>query len=49
MIRVMKHLMEKLIQENKKVVSYQLVGYWLDIGKHEDFVKAQKDFNKINF
>ena len=42
-------LMEKLIQENKKVVSYQLVGYWLDIGKHEDFVKAQKDFNKINF
>lgn len=42
-------LMEKLIQENKKVVSYQLVGYWLDIGKHEDFVKAQKDFNKIKF
>lgn len=42
-------LMEKLIQENKKVVSYPLVGYWLDIGKHDDFIKAQKDINQIRF
>lgn len=42
-------LMEKLIQENKKVVSYPLVGYWLDIGQHDDFIKAQKDINQIRF
>lgn len=43
------NLMEKLIQENKKVVSYPLVGYWLDVGKHEDFEKAQNDINTIKF
>jgi len=42
-------LMEKLIQENKKVVSYPLLGYWLDIGKHEDFEKAQIDIKHIKF
>jgi dTDP-glucose pyrophosphorylase len=42
-------LMEKLIAENKKVVSYPLVGYWLDVGKHEDFEKAQADINTIKF
>lgn len=42
-------LMEKLISENKKVVSYPLVGYWLDVGKHEDFEKAQRDINNIKF
>ena len=42
-------LIEYLINENKKVISYPLVGYWLDIGKHEDFEKAQKDINQIKF
>jgi dTDP-glucose pyrophosphorylase len=42
-------LMEKLIEENKKVVSYPLLGYWLDIGKHEDFEKAQIDIKQIRF
>jgi dTDP-glucose pyrophosphorylase len=41
-------LMECLIENNKKVVAYPLVGYWLDIGKHEDFEKAQQDINQIN-
>lgn len=40
-------LMEQLIQEGKKVVAYPLVGYWLDIGKHEDFNKAQEDIKHI--
>ncbi|MDM8177212.1 nucleotidyltransferase [Olivibacter sp. LS-1] len=40
-------LMETLIKENRKVVSYPLVGYWLDVGKHEDFEKAQKDIKHI--
>lgn len=42
-------LMEKLIKEDSKVISYPLAGYWLDIGKHEDFEKAQNDINKIKF
>lgn len=42
-------LMEQLIQEGKKVAAYPLVGYWLDIGKHEDFKKAQEDIKHIKF
>lgn len=42
-------LMEKLIEDGKKVVSYPLSGYWLDIGKHEDFQKAQRDLQQIKF
>ena len=42
-------LMEKLIEEKKKVISYPLSGYWLDIGKHEDFEKAQRDIEQIKF
>ncbi len=40
--------MEKLIQLGKKVISFTLDGYWLDIGKHEDYEKAQKDIKNIN-
>ncbi|MBN3518670.1 nucleotidyltransferase family protein [Algoriphagus lutimaris] len=42
-------LMESLISQGKKVVAYPLVGYWLDIGKHDDYKKAQQDFNQIKF
>jgi dTDP-glucose pyrophosphorylase len=39
--------MEYLIAKNYKVHSYPLRGYWLDIGKHEDFEKAQEDIKTI--
>ncbi|WP_339710962.1 nucleotidyltransferase family protein [uncultured Kriegella sp.] len=42
-------LMEKLIGEGYKVHSYPLRGYWLDIGKHEDFERAQEDIKHIKF
>lgn len=42
-------LMEDLIQDGKKVLSYPLSRYWLDIGKPEDFEKAQKDIKTIKF
>lgn len=42
-------LMEDLISDGKKVLSYPLSGYWLDIGKHEDFEKAQMDIKIIKF
>jgi dTDP-glucose pyrophosphorylase len=42
-------LMERLIMEGKKVISYPLLGYWLDIGKQEDLIKAKSDILKIKF
>ena len=42
-------LMELLINNGEKVTTYPMVGYWLDIGKHEDFEKAQADIKHINF
>ena len=42
-------LMEILIKKGKKIISYPLSDYWLDIGKHEDYEKAQKDIKQIKF
>jgi dTDP-glucose pyrophosphorylase len=36
-------LMEQLILLGKKIISYPILDYWLDIGNHHDFEKAQKD------
>ena len=36
---------EMLISKNKKVDRYPLVGYWIDIGKHDEYKRAQ-DFAK---
>ena len=36
-------LMEVMIAKGMKVTSYSLIGYWLDIGKPDDFQKAQED------
>ncbi len=36
-----------LINNGAKVVNYPILGYWLDIGKHEDFEKAQVDIKHI--
>lgn len=41
-------LMDKLISNNKKLVSYPILGYWLDIGKHDDYCKAQEDIKYID-
>lgn len=42
-------LLEALINKNKKIISFPLSGYWLDVGKHDDFQKAQIDINNIKF
>ena len=42
-------LMEILIEKGYHVFSYPLVGYWLDIGKHEDFNRAQEDVKHIQW
>lgn len=40
-------LMEALYSSGKRVVHYPIVGYWLDIGKHHDYEKAQEDIKKL--
>lgn len=42
-------LMNELIRQKKKVYSYPLMGYWLDIGTPSDLDKAQNDVIKIKF
>lgn len=40
-------LMEKIVQLGMKLITYPINGYWLDIGKHEDFLKAQEDIKHL--
>lgn len=42
-------LMQELIDNNLKVISFPFSGYWLDVGKHEDFEKAHIDIHNIKF
>ena len=42
-------LLEKLIKENRKLVNFPIVDYWLDIGKPKDFTKAQADIKHLKF
>lgn len=41
-------LMENLIKDGGKLVSYPIRQYWLDIGKPEDFEKAQADIEHLD-
>ena len=40
-------LFEKLIDKDKNVISYPLNGYWLDIGRFEEFKRANDDFDQV--
>jgi len=43
-------LMDAIIAKtNNKLVHYPLLCYWLDIGKHYDYLKAQDDIKHLNF
>jgi NDP-sugar pyrophosphorylase family protein len=35
-------LINLLLQKRKKIVKFPLIGYWIDIGKHEDYRRAQE-------
>jgi dTDP-glucose pyrophosphorylase/CBS domain-containing protein len=39
----MTELIERLIEAEKVVVGFPIMEYWLDIGRHEDYAKAQED------
>lgn len=43
------HFMEAVIANGGKLTSYPILGYWLDIGRTEDFYKAQEDVKHIYF
>ncbi len=40
----MTELIQRLIEAGKVVVSFPIMEYWLDMGRHEDYAKAQEDF-----
>lgn len=42
-------LLELILAKNKKVLHFSIKNYWLDIGKHQDFEKAQLDINSLKF
>lgn len=41
-------LMELIINNNQKLIIYKHLGYWNDIGRMEDFIKAQVDIKLLN-
>ncbi len=42
----MTDLIQKLLEAERPVVSFPIIEYWLDIGKQEDYRKAQEDVRK---
>ena len=40
-------LIESLISAGKKVIRYPIVGYWIDIGKHEDYQKVLEIYKHL--
>jgi dTDP-glucose pyrophosphorylase len=42
-------LMQQMIDRSERLVQYPIVQYWLDIGKYEDYIRAQEDFKHISF
>lgn len=40
-------LMEDLLSKKMKLITYPITGYWLDIGRHEDYRKAQEDIKHL--
>ncbi len=42
-------LMQHLIDTDQKLVHYPILQYWLDIGKYEDYIRAQEDIKHISY
>ena len=40
-------LFEKLINENKNAISFPLREYWLDIGRMEEYKKANEEYSEV--
>ena len=44
----MDFFINKLIKDHRKVLKYEILEYWLDIGRYSDYEKAEKDY-RTNF
>lgn len=42
-------LMDKILTMDRKLITFPINGYWLDIGKHEDYKRAQEDIKHLKF
>ena len=42
-------LMNAVVNEKGRLIHFPITGYWLDIGKHKDLEKAQRDISHIDF
>ena len=42
----MTSVFEQLVADKKTILSFPIREYWMDIGKPEDFRRAETDFNK---
>jgi dTDP-glucose pyrophosphorylase len=42
-------LMDAVIAERKKLIHFPILGYWIDIGRMEDFERAKQEFKHIRF
>jgi NDP-sugar pyrophosphorylase family protein len=43
----MTDLIEKLLSQDRPIVSFPIVEYWLDIGRMADFERAQEDIKNM--
>jgi NDP-sugar pyrophosphorylase family protein len=41
--------LDQAIERSDKVISYPMIEYWLDIGRPDDYLKAQEDIKHLNF
>jgi NDP-sugar pyrophosphorylase family protein len=41
-------LMEDVVNSSKKLITFPILGYWLDIGKMPDYIKAQEDIKHLD-
>jgi NDP-sugar pyrophosphorylase family protein len=42
-------IINRLLENNEKIVTYTIKEYWLDIGHMEDFSNANNNFEKLGF
>ncbi len=45
----MTDLIRRLLDEGQVVVGYPIIEYWQDVGRHEDYNRAQEDVRDGRF
>jgi dTDP-glucose pyrophosphorylase/CBS domain-containing protein len=43
----MTDLIGRLLEHDRPVATYPIVGYWLDVGRHEDYERAKEDVKRV--